>query len=231
MITKFIKNQIKTYASKHQDEEISGFIVNGKIVPCRNSANNKSNNVIICPEDYLKASILGHIDFVYHTHNSDNLNFSELDKLTLKNHSLKGILYNTKLNKFKIFINGEINNYVGKKFEINKSDCFVLTKNYYHNELGIKISDYQYDDNWFSKNPTILIDNYKKEGFLEVSEPQKHDIILINYKINDPPKHIVIYLGNNLILHQPRNKESLIEFYSDVYKRRTTHILRHFSCN
>lgn len=231
MITPSIKSQIKNHAFNHLNEEVSGFIVKGNIVPCRNYAENKSNNVTIQANDYLRASLLGPIDFVYHTHHSDNTEFSELDKITLKNHNLKGILYNTKLNKFNLFLNNKTNSYIGRKFEISKQDCFVLVKDYFLNELKIKISDYQYDENWFLKNSNILLENYKKEGFHEVKKLQKNDVILIHYKSNDPPKHIMIYLDDNLILHQPRNKESLVEFYSDVYKRRTTHILRHFSCN
>ena len=40
-------------------------------------------------------------------------------------------------------------------------------------------------------------------------------------------EHIAIYLGDDLILHQPRGRESLIEKYSEALKRRKSYIIRH----
>jgi len=99
-----IKQQIKLHALESINREVCGFIINNKVVRCRNIAEN-NNNVVIHPEDYLKVSLIGKPDFVYHSHNSDRLNFTLLDRLTLLNHNLRGIIYNTQLDKFNVFDN------------------------------------------------------------------------------------------------------------------------------
>jgi len=56
---------------------------------------------------------------------------------------------------------------------------------------------------------------------------KKYDCILFKFLKNT--EHIAVYLGDDLILHQPRGKESLIEKYSSPLKRRKSYIIRHKS--
>ena len=63
---------------------------------------------------------------------------------------------------------------------------------------------------------------FEKENFVKIEgieNARKHDIIVFKY-LENHPSHFGIYLGQNHILHQPRNKKSIIEKLTDAEKRR-----------
>lgn len=236
-----IKEKIRNHALSKPKEEVCGFICFNKIslekeIFCCNNSNGSRNNAFtINPLDYVRASRSGEILAVYHSHVNDNLNFSLSDKINSNSHEVPFILYNVRQNIFnEYFPNDYEFSYIGREFEYGKFDCFSLVKDYYKKELGINIIDNytNRNDNWYEKKSNSFLEGWKNDNsdFNIVEKPKKHDVLFLKYfKTAVFPHHMGIYLGEDMFLHHPRNKYSLIEKYSDTYKRKTFSILRHKS--
>lgn len=227
MLTDQIKESIKEHTFKEQPKECCGLIVqkdeNCTSFPCKNDSNEPNKFRVNC-SDYLKCSFCGDIKALYHSH-FNSPDFSLYDKQQAKINNLKYILYFVPDNKFNIFdpLIDNLSNYIGRKYQIGVQDCFTLVRDYYKKELNKEIFNYERDENW--KNISPLIDLcYKKEGFKEVNDLKKHDIILFKFR-RDFSEHCAVYLGDNLMLHQPVNGLSKIEPI-DRYKRYINHIIR-----
>jgi proteasome lid subunit RPN8/RPN11 len=242
MLSNTLKSQIKEYSNCFVPNESCGLLVsshNSKLLanndknnltffPCKNTSEEPTKHFLLDQRDYLKASKRGEIKALIHS--QPHSDFSELDKLNAVGHSIYSIVY-CWLNDEFFYLdpqNLEINKYIGREFEIGKSDCFTLLREYYKNELNIQINDYPHKDGWYEENPRIIIENYQKEGFrvVELENIQKHDI-LISAFTSEYPMHFAINLGGNQILHHERNKFSNIEFLSDSYIRKIKMIVRH----
>lgn len=239
MLTTFLKNQIKNYSLNTPNIEVCGLIYQSKlntlnIKVCKNISEKPESHFIISPRDYLNVSLSNKIFGLFHSHINDNVDFSELDKLTAEQYNLYFVLYNLKYNIFKeYFPTKKYNNkYIGREFIIGKQDCFTLVKDYYNNELNIKLTDtIERNEEWYKRNKNIFFDfwNNNKE-FLEIggfNKIKKYDCLVIQYPKNPTPSHVILYLGNDLILHQQYNRKSTVELLNNNIIKQTKYILRH----
>jgi proteasome lid subunit RPN8/RPN11 len=239
MVSDEIKAKIKEHALKENPEECCGLLVLNRknileVFPCRNAAQDKENEFVVCQMDYLKASMNGKVAGIYHSHCIQDNSFSELDKQISSNLKLKNIVYILKRDSFEEYSpENYYNKYINKNFVINQSDCLSIVENYYNEEFGIKIFHYERGVDWdknyadFVKNKlTEFCDSENFDKFFEnfikiegIENAKKHDIIVFKY-LDNYPSHFGIYLEQGYILHQPRNKKSVIEKLTDAEKRR-----------
>tara|TARA_Y100000593_G_scaffold31767_2_gene62468 strand:- start:7109 stop:7825 length:717 start_codon:yes stop_codon:yes gene_type:complete len=231
-LTQYIKNKIKEHAFKEKPKECCGFVLDcegeRKVFECHNSSFT-SDFFRISPKDYIRAKDVGKIIAVYHSHTNTNDLFSEFDKFNSVCHNITYILYCLSNNSFTYFDpkNNSFNKYIGRKFEIGKTDCYALVRDFYQDELNIKLTNYRRKDGWRNNLEKLFDSKFKKEGFYEVDSLQKYDCILFQLKKNEPSSHIAVFLGKNLILHQPEKSYSRIEEYSSRHQKFTNRIIRH----
>ena len=263
LIDDYIESEIREHANSDFKNECCGFVVFSTkdkanvIFPCQNQSRRKGEHFLICPKDYIRASRLGEIMAVYHSHPKQIVGeFSEFDKIQSEVHELPSILYNIKEDKFFEYEpDGYKSPYVGRAFQIGSQDCFTLLCDYYKNELGISFNNFKRDELWsndltgflkektrevelsprstFVENLSILME---KERLIEIrrgqpnsEEMMNYDIILLKYFELDKPSHCGIYIGGNKILHQPARAYSRIQEYNKSLSRRTYSVLRHES--
>ena len=241
MVSENIKIKIREHALKENPEECCGLLLVNKkneleAFPCRNIAQDKENEFVVCQLDYLKAAMNGKIVGIYHSHCIQDNSFSELDKQISYKLNLKNIVYILKRDSFEEYSpENYYNKYVDKDFVIGVSDCLSIVENYYNEEFGIKIFHYERTADWDKDYPEFVKDKlaefcdsqnfdkfFEKENFVKIEgieNARKHDIIVFKY-LENYPSHFGIYLGQNHILHQPRNKKSIIEKLTDAEKRR-----------
>ena len=211
-----IKKQIKAPHDKELPRECCGLIVSnrGKMicVPSKNDSFEK-DFFRVNSKDYLKASNLGEIVAVYHSHTNGNQTFSEFDKFNSISHNLTYVMYCPENNSLLQFSPsyGEFNRYIGRKFEIGNTDCYSLVRDFYESELRVSLGHYYRDQNWKSHLEELFDKHFENEGFFEVSSLTKYDCVLFNSGGDKPCSHIALYLGNGLILHQPARSYSRIE--------------------
>ncbi len=226
------KQQIKTWALQEAPLEICGLIYSNSkekiidIIKCKNIASNKENYFEIDPLSYLKISnnkenkILG----IFHSQKEGEP--TPIDYINSKGHNYYSIVYSRnndefyEIDKF-IF---PYKKYLYKPFIMGSDDCLGLIIFFYKNEYNIKITNFIRDEKWFEKNPNLIKDNIKKEGFIEIENYEKiknGDIIVFSYK------HMGIYLEKDLLLHTPYGFKSKIERINNSMKSRIDTIIRH----
>jgi proteasome lid subunit RPN8/RPN11 len=226
-----IKNKIKEHALNFKEEEVCGLIVlNNKkyeVYPCLNISNNKKNHFILDPISYINASDNGDIVALYHSHKKYEPSIT--DNFISFQHNIFSIIYCKDTDKFYI-IEPKLEEYLDIDFLIGKNDCLSLVENYYNKELNIKIPYFSREDGWFNKNGAVIFDNINNAGFFEI-EPKnmkKNDLLFFG-EDKKYINHIGIYLGNNLMLHHPRNTKSVIENLNEHYLNRLKNIVRHIN--
>ena len=84
MINKYIKNYIKKHALEENPNECCGLIFesDGITKACRakNTSTDKKRSFAVDTVDYYKASLLGDVQAIYHSHSNGNPDFSIKDK-------------------------------------------------------------------------------------------------------------------------------------------------------
>ena len=84
-----------------------------------------------------------------------------------------------------------------------------------------------HDIDFYKKNENLFIDNFEKQGFVEVSkEDMKNDDVILGKVISKITNHCGIYIGNGLILHHLTNRVSRKEPIHN-WKKYITHCLRY----
>ena len=223
ILTSENREKIKDLAAKNPNEEICGLIVSSSVFSCKNLSVVPSQNFVLSPLDYLRATKTGRIEAIFHSHISINTEASIVDKDSAAKHNLPIVTYNLKLDTFDVFSQNLGISHVGKQFKLGKSDCFTLFRNYYKEELGIGLPEVSPSD---YSNDSKLFDSPDFFGFHKVEVKQQHDVLLTK---NGRRNHILVYLGYNKVLHQPINAESLIQDYSEDLAANLIGIYRHDS--
>lgn len=247
-LTEDIKTQIKNQALKTFPSECCGFIVvkDGKlnVVACKNVAVNPKEDFQISPLKYVRVKNEGNeILAAYHSHPETN-EVSLADIVNSEGENIPHVIYIVPENKFFIYEpTGVTNHYLGRKYKLGENDCLTLASEYYKNELRISIPNIypqrksedffknERDNIWSSKQ--YLVDMAKAgfelviKGRPKEADLRLHDCILTSFYNSEHPSHILVYLGNEKVLHQPRNGISRIEIYSEYFKEKTYGVARY----
>ena len=234
MIDKKIKNFIKQHSLKDSPSEACGFIVSDnedkfKCISCKNISEYPTTCFEISSLDFLKVKYFyKKIHYIYHSHNNQNIEFTEKDIKCSENLNLPIILYNTIYDFFKIYTPVTVSyDLIGRYFEYKKYDCFTLVRDFYLKNLNADISGkYENELGTFDIKKAFL-DNLINTNLKEVENKNDihvYDILLLDGQ--NKSSHFAIYLGKDKILHQPRYSLSKIENYSSFYKNRTDSIFR-----
>lgn len=91
---------------------------------------------------------------------------------------------------------------IGRGFRHGVTDCYALIRDYFDERLGIKLSEYPRDWEWWEDGKKLYEDHFEKEGFIRIDESdvREHDCFLAQIR-SDTPNHAGVYVGGNLILH------------------------------
>lgn len=233
-LTEIQKEQIKLHAKTTYPNECCGILVGNSsestVVICDNIADKPEYSFIINP-DQIQNYDIKDIHAFYHSHKEEE-RFSIADIAFSEKLGKECVLYIVDKDIFKIYTpNGASTPYVGRPFFIGELDCINLFLDYYQRELNLQLPEIpkklriNYTD---TANKNFLYEYYTSNDFTRVLQPQTHDIILMSLPNVKFPVHILIYLGQNKVLHH-LNEFSTIEPYNNAMKRLTTHIFRHRS--
>lgn len=232
-ISDTIKQNIRSHALEFPNSEVCGLIINGDVARCRNISTKPEKHFQISPKDFVFYSEFGNIEGYYHSHISNN-SWSSFDRIMASSIKYPSILYIKPKDLFEI--KEPFEDYLNRSFSLSKNDCFTLIRDYFNNEYSYNISFYNYSDNWSNIDSNIILNNLSKEKFeiiykghlfkKNIDFLRENDIILIGTIGDKSFKHICLYLGNNMILHHPRNGNSLVCEYDNKYKRLTKCICR-----
>lgn len=227
-------SQFKAHAAEAYPSECCGVLVLHKgrevYVPCRNTAEGE-DNFEIHPEDLADAEDRGDIVAYCHSHPNYDPRPSESDMVGVERHGLpwyvigwpSQILTETRPSGWKAPL-------VGRSFYFGVLDCYSLVRDYFQETHGLEFFDYARSDKFWERGENLYLDNYAKEGFVQIEEKdlQPSDIILMNF-LSPLPNHAAVFLGDSIILHHLQGRLSCREIYGGFYRKAATHFLRHRS--
>lgn len=243
MLTEEIKGQIIEHANS-SNNEVCGFLVHTD----KGIEIQKQENVISSATEFMM-KVDQQADYLayYHSHIDFN-KISEADVIVSERLGLTCIVYNKQSNSFLAYSpNGYRIQYTGRPFLLGFADCLWLVKDYYCHDLNIhlcpelevlknNVSEEEYNE-MASKRLMDEAealrdkDNYLKKyfeynGFRQVSNLKKNDVLITRTQKFDFPIHCAIYLGEDKILHHPGDGISTIERLSNQYKKWVIYIMR-----
>ncbi|MEX4065065.1 C40 family peptidase, partial [Haemophilus influenzae] len=120
----------------------------------------------------------------------------------------------------------EVPDLYGRKFIHGMTDCYGFVRDWYRQELGINLPNYNRIDGWWDNGGNLYVDNFEDAGFYPVKDLKIGDMIVMQINAN-VPNHAGVYLGDGLIGHHLYGRLSSKDVYGQFYRERTTHIMRH----
>lgn len=197
---------IKAHARQEYPRESCGLIVAiGKkesYVPCRNLSEHKEESFRMPAEDYSAAEDLGEVIAVVHSHPDDTAMASEGDKVAIELSGLPWHIIALNSTEFGDILTfnpcGYVPPLIGREFLHGVHDCYTIVQDFYERELGIKLMNFEREDDWWHKEQNLYLDNFQKAGFTELEKGetlQYGDVIIMQVR-SPVPNHAGVFLGS-----------------------------------
>jgi proteasome lid subunit RPN8/RPN11 len=221
---------IRDHAARSFPRESCGVVIvtGGKqrYVPCRNIASG-NDHFRIHPEDFSDAEDLGVVIRIVHSHPNAAPTPSEADLVSCEATGVPWLIINHPVGHYEEFKpSGYKAGLIGREFSHGVLDCYALIRDYYSQELGVDLPNFERDDDWWLKGGNLYLDNFSKADFVRVDTLEKHDVLLM--QIGAPiPNHAAVYAGENQIIHHCAHRLSSRDVFGGIWHKCTTHILRH----
>ena len=230
MISFSIKQAIAIEARNASPNECCGFIIDGKIMPCKNASQLPKDYFTIGAKDYAKASKRGEIEAIYHSHINGTRGFSRPDIASCKQSNLPWVLFHLPSGDF--FYADPTGNapYEGRQWSYGIHDCYAIVKDFYDREFGIVLEDFERGEEleWENKGWAMFANNYEDQGFYEVAKPEKKGDILLMQIGAPSPNHVGVMTGDgNSFYHHLMDRLSEKSVYGGYWAKVTTKTLRH----
>lgn len=199
-----------------------------KYFPCRNLAENATEDFLLSPEDYAHAEEWGSIIAVVHSHPDATTQPSELDKAQCDATELTWHIVSWPEGDIRtIQPRGDLP-LLERPFVLGHTDCWGLVMSYFRQEHGIELNDYRVDYAWWeSGEESRYLDNWHECGFREFNgEPGAGDLVIM--QVQAPvANHAGVLLEGNMLLHHLYGKLSQRVPYGGYFRERTIKIVRH----
>ena len=228
-----VLEDVKQYVYENADIEACGLLSleRGRVKwnPCKNKAENPKHDFIIDPLDYKAIADKGDVVGVVHSHPGESPQPSELDRAACDKLGIPWYIFGENDEWIKLEPSENTYDLLGRPFVYGIYDCFTILKDYYETH-GINIYPYDYEWEFWEKGKNLYLDNFKSEGFTEVTDGslQPNDVILmaLNSEITN---HAGIYVGRGKMLHHAPNRLSCRDTYAGMWKQITRMVVRHQS--
>ncbi|MGL4682553.1 MAG: C40 family peptidase [Hafnia alvei] len=198
--------------------------------PCRNIAENPTEQFHLSPEDYIAAEEWGTVTGIVHSHPDATTQPSELDKAQCDAMVIPWHIVSYPEGDLRtVMPRGELP-LVGRAFVLGHTDCWGLVMSYFRQTHGIVLNDYRVDYPWWeSGHENLYLDNWYECGFREFSGPlQSGDMVIM--QVSAPvANHAGIQLDDGMLLHHMYGMLSQRVPYGGYWKDRTVKIVRHMS--
>lgn len=236
-----VTNAIKAHAVECFPRESCGLIVNVNgfetYVPCRNKAADAQEHFVLHPEDYADAEDRGEILAVVHSHPNVSAQPSQADLVACEASAMPWHIVSVSVpidgdkpvaDEIVSFLpNGYKAPLLGRQFFHGILDCYSLIRDFYKEEYGVDLPNWQRQDGWWERGENLYLDHYDESNFQRVfDEPQRGDVILMQVR-SKVPNHAAIYLGDGKILHHMHGRLSTREIYGGYWAECTVMTLRY----
>jgi proteasome lid subunit RPN8/RPN11 len=214
-----IRSQIKKHALDLNNEEVCGFIYisdSGRLksIRCDNLHDDKKNQFLINPKEFIKLKKNYIILSVYHSHINCGPEPSKTDLMTSEELCLPYYIYSLKSDSFFLSIPRSYQpELFGRRYIEEFMNSFVFVKNYYEQKFELyfnkKYNYIEHDDPKLYNS--LMINALTEVGFEEIdlSDIKKNDMILFNNK-NSEYYSCGVYQEKNKLAHHQFKKKSCV---------------------
>lgn len=230
----------QAHAAECYPNESCGLIVMAedgeRYVPCSNSHDKPSEHFRLSGEDFAEAEDIGEIKAVVHSHPNASGNPSDADRVQCELSGYPWHILSIGMVDGKPEFGrqgycqpcGYLAPLQGRQFAHGILDCYTLFKDFLLREYGIRMNNYEREDDWWDKGQDLYsIDRLNAEGLFQIKDdPRRGDIILMNIR-SKVANHAAVYLGDGQMLHHLHGKLSRNEPYGGMWAERTMLIVRH----
>lgn len=223
---------IVTHAAEVYPAECCGVVAQKSRVeryfPCRNIAENPTEQFHLSPEDYIAAEEWGTVTGIVHSHPDATTQPSELDKAQCDAMAIPWHIVSYPEGDLRtVMPRGELP-LVGRAFVLGHTDCWGLVMSYFRQTHGIVLNDYRVDYPWWeSGRENLYLDNWYECGFREFSGPPRPGDMVIMQVSAPVANHAGILLDDGMLLHHMYGMLSQRVPYGGYWKDRTVKIVRH----
>lgn len=194
--------------------------------PCRNIAEG-TDQFTINPDDYEAAEAEGEVIAVVHSHPNIPPDPSQADRVGCEASGLEWHIVNVPTGAWYSFRpTGYVAPLVGRVFSHGVLDCYAIIRDWYKQERGVDLLNFDRRDGWWHRGQNLYLDNFGKAGFERVED--LHDGAVLLMQVGSPvPNHAAVYIGNDMILHHVQGRLSSRDIFGGYWRKCTTHILRY----
>lgn len=234
-LTASLQQQILEHAKAEDPREACGLIavVKGRrrYFACKNLADTPDEHFVLDPADYTEVEDQGEIVAVVHSHPISAPIPSQADRVACERSGLPWYIVNPKAETFGYCEPvGYKAPLVGREFVFGILDCYTLCQDWYAENMGLTLSDYERRDKFWERGENLYLDNFHNENFRVVpfDTLQPGDAILM--QLQSPlPNHAAVYLGDQQIIHHVQGRLSSRDVFGGYYVKNTAKVLRHES--
>lgn len=224
------RDELVAYAEKCYPSEACGVISNGKLIPIKNVSTRPQDGFVMCPLEFSEIMENHPIDAIFHSHPDDTATPSDHDiaRMNRAENKVPWVIVSYPDVDITVTYPKSEPPLIGRRFVHGVDDCYGVVRDFYRKKLGIELTNYHRDDNWWEQGENLYLDNYEAEGFYEVSmdDLQYGDFILMQV-LSNTVNHAAIYLGDGKILHHLYDRLSRVDTYGGYWLERTARTLRH----
>lgn len=188
-----------------------------------------TDQFILHPADYAAADEAGDIVAIVHSHPATPCTPSQADLVSCEASGLPWHIVSVPAGQWHhMEPTGYQAPLVGREWSHGVLDCYSLIRDWYAQERGLHLPDFARRDEWWMRGDDLYVEHFREAGFVEIdpADIEPGDGILM--RVASPvTNHGAVYLGDNRVIHHVQNRLSCRDIYSDFWRQRTTHVLRH----
>lgn len=119
-------------------------------------------------------------------------------------------------------------NLIGLPYDMGKTDCFSIVRQYFLQNYGLRFRNYARPDNFWEDEGLDLYKMFRREGARPVTDDSIEigDVLLMPL-LTPFATHACIVVEPNLILHHPPGRLSCTEPLKPKWFNRATAVVRH----